>query len=252
MAISKKKEAQEAEIYYGPWEQFEFIENSGWSFFPFDVTNWLTSDDVNAMTLAERGIYITALATQWRDGYLPSNYLKFAKELKIDKRTARAFLQEWGSIIFTCMVHPCSTDVARVQHGCSINATWMSHGRSMDGASVQHPCSKLVNGKLHFLAINKGKVVVPKFTYRDRDRDREQEGEGELHTTAVFFNPTDPLSLTRDEWLSAVSGFSCLGCAELTTECGCWYTCRFCSDSLQGKTAVQNHLQTEHKDELCR
>ena len=63
MAISKKKDTTpEAEIYYGPWEQFEFIENSGWSFFPFDVNNWLTSDDVNAMTLAERGVYITALA----------------------------------------------------------------------------------------------------------------------------------------------------------------------------------------------
>src|ERR1700739_3779370 len=243
MAIPKKKEPQEAEIFYGPWAQFEFIENSGWSFFPFDVNNWLTSDDVNAMTLAERGIYITALAVQWRDGYFPSSYLKFAKELKMDRRPARTFLQEWGSTIFTCLQHPCSTDVARVQHGCDIDATWMSKNPT----SVQQTCCKLVNGKLHFLAINKGKVVVPKNT----DRDREQEGEGDKTDIAAYYNPTRPLSITREEWLSSVTWFSCLGCNELSAECECPYTCRFCSAFVRGKTAMQNHLQAKHKDELC-
>jgi hypothetical protein len=45
----------------------------GYTWFPFDVIDWLTNDDVARMTAAEEGVYIRLLAVQWRDGYLPSS-----------------------------------------------------------------------------------------------------------------------------------------------------------------------------------
>lgn len=258
MAVSKTKEAL-PQPYYGPWEQYTPTENSGWSFFPFDVTNWLTSEVHELMNRSDRGMYADILAIQWRDGYLWSNPVDFSKQLKVDARTGRAFLAQWGTKIFTCLTHPGSKELVNLPNTCGITTGWFPDDSGKYTVSKQKrrrkatgylpdTCGKLVNGKLHFLAINKGKVVIP----RDTDRDEELKEERDNTNTAVFFNPTQPHSLTQEGWLVAVSGFSCLGCEELTTECGCWYRCWFCPESFQGKSTIQAHLQTDHRDKLCR
>jgi hypothetical protein len=73
---------------------FEFI-------FEFDALNWLTSPVVNAMSLAEEGIYVRCLAVQQRDGFLWSDPATLQRQLGVgDIRTVKKFLSRWP-VIFT-------------------------------------------------------------------------------------------------------------------------------------------------------
>src|SRR5580704_726976 len=56
------------------------MKMAGWTWFPFDVVDWLTSSDVMAMTFAERGMYVTLLCVQWRDGFVSSEPYLSAKQ----------------------------------------------------------------------------------------------------------------------------------------------------------------------------
>lgn len=49
--------------------------------FPFDVDAWDTDETVRRMSMAERGVLITLLAWQWREGSVPGDAKSVAKAL---------------------------------------------------------------------------------------------------------------------------------------------------------------------------
>lgn len=71
---------------------------TGWTWFPFDVVDWLSSDDVTTMTAAERGVYITLLCIQWRDGYVPSRPQTCAKVSGFRPEMIRRWFAKWAHL----------------------------------------------------------------------------------------------------------------------------------------------------------
>jgi len=49
--------------------------------FPFDVDAWDTDEIVRRMTYAERGVYVSLLCWQWREGSVPADPKSLAKAL---------------------------------------------------------------------------------------------------------------------------------------------------------------------------
>jgi hypothetical protein len=74
------------------------LKNKGFSWFKFDVVDWLTSKTVLSMTLAERGLYITMLAVQWRDDGLPKSLALLSKVTGVDQRILRKFLEKYSEL----------------------------------------------------------------------------------------------------------------------------------------------------------
>jgi len=67
--------------------------------FPFDIDAWDTDETVRRMSYAERGVYITLLAWQWREGSVPSDAKSVAKALGASRRLVahvleRAFISD--------------------------------------------------------------------------------------------------------------------------------------------------------------
>jgi uncharacterized protein YdaU (DUF1376 family) len=63
--------------------------------FPFYATDFLSDAPVMAMTLEERGAYITLLAIAWPEQGIPSDHKKLAKVLRV---SARKFAEIWESM----------------------------------------------------------------------------------------------------------------------------------------------------------
>jgi len=120
----------------------QLSKNDGFAWFPFDVVDWLTSNDVRKMTCAERGVYITLLAIQWRDGPLPSDLQVLSKCTTLVERTLNNFLTKFPHLFNTCPT------------------------------SVEH----LLNAKLWNLSVEVGKVRGPKIIDKNKSRG-EVEGE---------------------------------------------------------------------------
>jgi hypothetical protein len=170
---------------YGAWEPFRLTENAGYSWFPFDVINWLTSPVVNAMSPTAQGIYIRLLAVQWRDGYVSTDPKSLAVQTGFDARTCIGWFETWGDKLFVCLAHP--------QGGCDIFASLrncqepsVTTGKSRRAPAnlrnrleLSGTCRKCVNGKLHFLAIKQGKLSLAADT---EERKGNGEGEGEDST----------------------------------------------------------------------
>ena len=73
-------------------------KNKGFSYFPFDVIDWLTSDDVGRMTTSERGVYITLLAVQWRDDGLPEDLRLCAKSCGLRYEVVHKWFESYPSL----------------------------------------------------------------------------------------------------------------------------------------------------------
>jgi hypothetical protein len=73
-------------------------ENTGFSWFAFDCIDWLTSMDVQRMTAAERGVYITLLAIQWVDTHLPNDVHLLAKRTGFDRRLLDRWFANHGDL----------------------------------------------------------------------------------------------------------------------------------------------------------
>jgi len=95
----------------------EKYKMAGWTWFPFDVVDWLTSDDVARMNPHDRGVYITLLCIQWRDGFIPADNLLAAKALGIERRNFTSWMQRWSHLV-PCMQHPYRYGASCVQEGC--------------------------------------------------------------------------------------------------------------------------------------
>lgn len=88
---------------------------AGFTYFPFDVIDWLTSPDVTNMSAAERGIYITLLAVQWRDGHVPADAKLLAKTLGLDYRSVANWLRNRDGLA-PVLRHNCDTSAAEPSH----------------------------------------------------------------------------------------------------------------------------------------
>jgi hypothetical protein len=69
--------------------------------FPLFSAAWLGSDTVDAMTMTERGIYITLLAMNWQYGSVAWDAKILSCKLNVDKRTIGNFLEKYRSLVVT-------------------------------------------------------------------------------------------------------------------------------------------------------
>ena len=76
----------------------EKMKMAGFTYFPFDVVDWMTSADVMAMTAAERGVYITLLCVQYRDGFVPSEPQMCAKASGFRVEMVRRWFAKWSHL----------------------------------------------------------------------------------------------------------------------------------------------------------
>lgn len=65
--------------------------------FPFYASDFLDSDNVQFMSMAERGLYITLLAMQWRSETLPDDERELAKRVGLQ---LRSFKTLWKQVAF--------------------------------------------------------------------------------------------------------------------------------------------------------
>lgn len=119
----------------------QLSKNDGYPWFPFDVVDWLTSADVRKMTCSERGVYITLLAVQWRDGKLPRDLAILSKCTALVERTLANFLTKFPHLFATC------------------------------GTDVEH----MTNPKLQKLALTVGKLKDPTPLYKIRGEGEEDD-----------------------------------------------------------------------------
>jgi hypothetical protein len=119
-------------------------ENRGWTWFPFDVRNWLTSQDVLEMTSSEEGLYIRMLAFQWMYDELPGDPRQLAKLLGRDQRQVTSFLKRWGGLFPEVPATRCNLQ----QNAADCGETPPS---SENRRRVRNP-------KLYFLAVSQGKI----------------------------------------------------------------------------------------------
>ena len=172
---------------YGAWERFKPTENRGYSWFPFDTVNWLTSPVVNAMSPSAQGIYIRLLAVQWRDGYVSTDPKSLAVQTGFDARTCVNWFDIWGDRLFVCLDHPDGgCDVFASLRNCQEHSVATGKSRRAPAGlrnrqELSATCRKFVNGKLHFLAIKQGKLGVA----ATRGEETEKEIETERESTFV-------------------------------------------------------------------
>jgi hypothetical protein len=142
----------------------EKLKMAGWTWFPFDVIDWLTSEDVLRMSAAERGIYITLLCVQWRDGYVHVSDVLAAKVSGLDRRSVAKWMQTWNHLF--PIVQPTGSQYA---------------------ASAEPTCSKRVNPKLQEIALN---VQNPKA--RQGIEERREEESRETSSLREEYSPAPP------------------------------------------------------------
>jgi hypothetical protein len=123
----------------------------GYTWFPFDVVDWLTSDDVRRMTTAEEGLYIRLLAVQWRDGYLPSDLHILSKSVGRDKDLLGRWFRKWQHLFPISPANP----------------------------------NQMVNAKLHEIAVMKGKFVGGGDIEEKRIEENRQEEKRKEAATAA-------------------------------------------------------------------
>jgi hypothetical protein len=73
-------------------------DEPGYVWFKFYASDWLTDPDVLKMSAADRGVYITRLAGQWRDNWLPVSSQLVAKCLPVDSRMVARWLLKWNHL----------------------------------------------------------------------------------------------------------------------------------------------------------
>jgi hypothetical protein len=78
----------------------------GFTWFPFDVIDWLTSSDVAKMTAAEKGVYIQLLAVQWRDGYISSDIKICAKSTGFRPDLLTRWFRKWSHLFPESAANP--------------------------------------------------------------------------------------------------------------------------------------------------
>lgn len=141
---------------------------NGYSWFKFDIEGWLSSPEVLQMTMAERGMYITLLAVQGRDGKLHADVDFLAKQAAVDRRGLKKWLAKWGKLMpiielapdteVAMLQQPCSKAEACLQQVCSKCAPKWLQVRYILAASWMQTGRNRVNPKLWNLQVKSGKL----------------------------------------------------------------------------------------------
>jgi hypothetical protein len=121
----------------------EKMKMAGFTYFPFDVVDWMTSKDVMAMTAAERGVYITLLCVQYRDGFVPADLKACAKASGLDIRLVTRWFPKWSHLFPTSQLNG----------------------------------DHLVNEKLHEIAIAVGKLTLSEGAKERKVKEIKEEDE---------------------------------------------------------------------------
>jgi hypothetical protein len=156
-------------------------ENRGWAWFPFDVRNWVTSQDVLEMTSSEEGLYIRMLAFQWMYDELPGESRQLAKLLGRDQRQVTSFLKRWGSLF---------PEVPAIR--CNLQQDVAHCGESLPTPENRR---KVRNPKLYFLAVSQGKLDSGDAQSKPNtngDADGEEGGRGGRGSQPSAASPGTP------------------------------------------------------------
>jgi hypothetical protein len=232
---------------YGAWERFKLTENPGYTWFPFDVINWLTSPIVNAMSPTAQGVYIRLLAVQWRDGYVSTDPKSLAVQTGFDARTCVGWFNTWGDRLFVCLDHPeGGCDVFATLRNCQEPSVTAGKYRKVPITAGNCPelpvtCGKCVNGKLYFLAIKQGKVSLAANT-----EERRVNGDGnrdrDLHTKDGRLLVDASSSLTEPTVYFEEYKHGCYLCNQPAAACTCQYTCSRCDKVFEGIDRLAEHV----------
>lgn len=140
---------------------------NGYAWFKFDIEGWLSSPDILNMKTTEEGIYIRLLATQGRDGSLPTPADDIAKKSGLDVRGIRKWLKKYGHMFpvldlsseaLVTVLHPCSKHEASPQRSCDKCVAHLQQVCSMSAASVLQGGRRRANPKLWNLQVESGKL----------------------------------------------------------------------------------------------
>lgn len=81
-------------------------DNAGFSWFAFDVIEFQTSPDIQKMSAAERGVWVTLSAIQWHDNYLPNTEQLLSKRTGFEVRLLHRWLTKYGHLFPICPANP--------------------------------------------------------------------------------------------------------------------------------------------------
>jgi uncharacterized protein YdaU (DUF1376 family) len=170
------------------------MKNNSFPWFPFYATDWATSEDVMEMTMAERGVYITLLATQWRcDNELPADCKKLAIHCGTDSRTIANWMKKWGKLFPILHQEGCTCDTPMLRER-NADATPTSHECSADAALTQRGCNKRANIKLYNLR-KKNDLGESNLPRQDKTKEKQDKIRGDETTAADTIAAADSPSL---------------------------------------------------------
>jgi hypothetical protein len=81
-------------------------DNAGFSWFAFDVIEFQTSPEIQGMSAAERGVWVTLSAIQWHDNYLPNTEQLLSKRTGFEVRLLHRWLENYGHLFPICPANP--------------------------------------------------------------------------------------------------------------------------------------------------
>ena len=131
--------------------------------FAFDAGDWLTSEDVDFMTLEQEGAYVRLLAFQWERGSIPSSREKLTQMLtKRGQKTLRDFDDLWS------VVGPL---FAVVEGGDRLRNERLERER----ARYEETCEKKRKGALDRQARERGHAVDEQCISTGQPREEEEK-----------------------------------------------------------------------------
>jgi hypothetical protein len=87
-------------------EKPKLSDNSGFSWYAFDVIEFQTSPDIQGMSASERGVWVTLSAIQWHDNYLPNTEQLLSKRTGFEVRLLHRWLTNYGHLFPVCPANP--------------------------------------------------------------------------------------------------------------------------------------------------
>jgi hypothetical protein len=87
-------------------EKPKLSDNTGFCWFAFDVIEFQTSPDIQGMSAAERGVWVTLSAIQWHDNYLPNTEQLLSKRSGFEVRLLHRWLTKYGHLFPICLANP--------------------------------------------------------------------------------------------------------------------------------------------------
>jgi hypothetical protein len=175
----------------------------GYTWFPFDVIDWLTSPDVARMTAAERGVYITLLAVQWRDGHVSSDVNLAAKSSGFRSDLLTRWFANWAYLFPESVGNPAYLRNEKL-HEIALEVAKSDPGRHAEEKRIQEireedtQVSKEVKKEEAPVAsLPSPESLTPKILGDEPEQDQNQKQPQPLS------EPTPETDALNDIWMSA-------------------------------------------------